>query len=360
MEEKKKKISAAVLGLNQNGNNILKALNQLPQYHLIGVADMDQEKTQKQAMTYNCPPYNDFRQLVIQKNLDVLFAAAPDYQCEEFIRLAIKNKCHIIKSLPPGINFEQISEIIRLAKKNNVRFAAINNIAVNPAVKLLNQYLSDKNLADFYLIDAFRALPMPPERYEDRWLTDPELAGGGVLLWNCYELIDQIVNLFKMPERVYALTSNMAPDKQQRLSITEDTAVLSMRFSDTLTATLLASRTFGPKQFRLRIYGKKNNVVIDQNSFAVINRTGEIIEKKEFTPQPENQLNQILKTFAEALTEQKKLNTINENQILKNMALIESAYLSSRTQMPEEPNRIINLPSAQTNIWSSEESQDVV
>ena len=96
------------------------------------------------------------------------------------------------------------------------------------------------------------------EKFES-WQTDPKLAGGGVLLYDCYEIIDQIITNFGIPQKVYALGSSTAGDKQQRLYLTENTALLTMKFSDTLFATLQASNSFGPPRKSCGSTGKTNS-----------------------------------------------------------------------------------------------------
>ena len=47
------------------------------------------------------------------------------------------------------------------------------------------------------------------------WHNDPELAGGRVLLRDCYEIVDFFVGTFGLPEQVYCLATNNAEDKQR-------------------------------------------------------------------------------------------------------------------------------------------------
>ena len=63
-----------------------------------------------------------------------------------------------------------------------------------------------------------------------------------MLLHDCYALIDQLLWSFSIPEQVYALKTNQAPDKQQRLYLTEDTALVCLRFTDALMGSLVATR----------------------------------------------------------------------------------------------------------------------
>jgi predicted dehydrogenase len=181
------------------------------------------------------------------------------------------------------------------------------------------------------------------------------MAGGGVLLRDCYELIDQIVLNFGVPEKVYSLNTNMAPDKQQRLSITEDTAVVTMKFSDTLICNLLASRTFGPDEQMLRLYGKDRNFVVSAEKFTIYDSLGKVLKRSKRATDKVEAAIKMFENLGNALdSPETKLLWADGNSILNNMAVIESAYLSAKTGMPEEPSRILGMIDAEsTGIWSA-------
>ena len=71
-----------------------------------------------------------------------------------------------------------------------------------------------------------------------------------MLLYECWEIIDQISLNFGLPQQVYCpvlstvegVAGSAAPDRQQRLYLTEDSAIVTMKFNDTLSGNLLAGR----------------------------------------------------------------------------------------------------------------------
>jgi hypothetical protein len=128
-----------------------------------------------------------------------------------------------------------------------------------------------------------------------------------------------------------------------------------MKFSDTLSGNLVASRIFGPYQQLLRIHGKERYLTVSEGAFTVCDNQGNIV--KELKPGPEGGEPRVkmLKNFALSILspEDNKL-VADESADLYNMAVIESAYLSGRTAMPEEPSRILEIIETEaTNIWTS-------
>jgi predicted dehydrogenase len=154
------------------------------------------------------------------------------------------------------------------------------------------------------------------------------------------------------PQQVYSLNTNTAGDRQQRSYLTEDTAVVTMKFADTSFGNLIASKVFGPEQEILKVYGKDKILTVSNARFIISDGLGRVSEESEYD---DNELiwhTALLENFALStlLPDKNKLcSTAREN--LNDMAVIEAAYLSARTGMPEEPARILKMAQAElTNI----------
>ena len=338
------KLKTAILGLTDKGQQLLTAAAQSEQFDIAAVADADAELAEKIAHRYGCEAFDDYRQLVIQNQLDVLIVAAPPHLCDEHMRAAMKKKFNILKLIPPALDFEQTAELIRLAKSEKVRFAAAHSHRFRPGFRKLADYLESQNAKDFHLITGVCNLQINLDHPSQRWLSDPQLAGGGVLLRSCYELIDLIVRNFGIAQQVYCVSTNQAPDKQQRLSITEDTVVLTMKFSDTLVANLVASRVFGPPGQMLKIHTKDGFLTASGANFILYDNLGNIVDRFEPESTESDSTAKMLETFADSLLSPDKNRPFDkENSDLITMAVIESAYLSARTAMPEEPLKVLEM-----------------
>lgn len=350
----KKKLNTAVLGLDHTGLELLQAAVDTGLYEIKAVADRNTDNLQNIAEKYNCKPFDDFRQIVVLQDIDVLLATTRTHLSTDHIKTAMKNKYNVLKLIPPALNFAQAAEIIAVAKKQNVSFTPANTSRYSPGFNLLAEYLKNLNTADFHLITANCYIPDQLDDVEDRWLSDPSIAGGGVLLRSCYELIDQITLHFGIPQQVYSLNTNHAPDRQQRLSITEDTVILTMKYTDTLMANMIATRTFGPPQRQLRLHTHDRFITASENSFTVCGNQGEILEHSEFDSIEKGATAAMLEDFAQNIINPDRNKTSPPPQIgLNNMAVIESAYLSAKTAMPEEPARLLEMVKSAPTNWTA-------
>jgi len=340
------KLKTAVLGLNDPGQLLLTAASRTGCFEIQAVADKDTHLAEKLAEEYKCNFYDDYRQLIIQNQFDCLLVAAGLHSCDEHLRTAIKKKFNILKLPPPARNFEEAAEFVQLAEAENIKFAVANPARFDQNFLALHDSLqqgSPPAASGAFLITTFYNAG---EQNYPAWYTDPELAGGGVLLHNCYHLIDQILWNFPTPQQVYSLNTNQASDKKQRLYMTEDTALITMKFSDTLTGSFIASRRMdcGPKQEILKIYGRDKFLTISDSQLIVSDASGQINKKFQTDDNALNCTMKLLENFAFSILSpdtNKLCSTGKEN--LKNMAVLESAYLSARTGFPEEPGRILQM-----------------
>ncbi len=336
-----KKLKAGILGLNDKGIQIMNALNKSPYFELEAIADSDQEKSNKTAKDFNCRSYDDYRQFILQCELDCLVVTKSYHGLDEYLKMAMKKKFNILKLLPPAVNFEQFCEYFKLAEECNTTFCIANSLRFSESYSKLNQLIDEEQKKKALFVNAKITVP---NRELEKWRTDVKLAGGGILLYDSYTAVDQIVTCFDLPDRVFALTTNKALDRKQRSFITEDTAVLNLSFNENLIGNIVCLTDGNKEKTELRI--RTIDYVFEKidGSIFVKNKDFELVEKIDFQSKTEENTLKMLENYALSLLEPENNSfkpTNKEN--LKNMALIESAYLSARTAMPEEPKRIFEI-----------------
>lgn len=345
------KLKTAILGLNEGDQLLLEAAKGIDYFQIHAVADKDTNLAERIAADCQCAAYDDYRQLIMEMDSSsdtedrCLLVAAGIHSCDEYVRLAMKKKFNVLKLAPAARNFEEAAEFVRLGEDENVAFAIANPSRFARSFLELREFLQQGKIEQIFLMTAFCSVDEHPHL---SWQRDPKLAGGGVLLHDCYRMIDQMVLNFGIPQQVYCLNTNQAQDKQQRLYLTEDTTVVTMKFSDTLIGNLIASRRtgIGPREEFLRLYGKDKILTVNDTQLTVRDGLGQVGEELEYDDDQLVCMTEQMKSFALSilLPDNNKLcSSSREN--LNDMAVIESAYLSARTGFPEEPNRILQMAS---------------
>ncbi len=307
-------------------------------FEIAAVADKDTKLAEKVAGEYGCKWYDDYRQLVIQNQFDCLLVAEGLHRCEEYIRTGMKKKFNILKYPPLGRNLEEARGFVRLAEENGIKFAVINTGRFSESFISFRRFIQEGSLKRIFLV---KGVCNCVDDEEPSWHYDKELSGGGVLLRSCYELIDQILWNFHSPNEVYSAFTNTASDRQQSQYLTEDTALLTMKFSKGLIGHLSASRVFGPNKIFLEVFGKEKILTVTNCHLTVRSISGEIIEAQDYGNDELVLMKGLLENFALSIVspDNNKLFGGGEEG-LKTMSVIECAYLSGRTGMPESPSKI--------------------
>jgi len=351
------KLKTALIGLNEDGQQTLDAISKLDCFQLLAVADIDTKLAEKTASVHDCDPYDDYRQLIMQNQLDCLIVTGPIHRCDEYIKIAIKNKTNILKFAPPARNLEETVEFYKLAKSNKTRFTVANTYRFAKSFAKLAAFLAKGQLEQITLITAQGNFA---NKKHPLWQTDPKLSGGGVLLHNCYGLIDLILKHNPLPQQVYSVNTNYAIDRKQRLAITEDVASMTMKFTDTTFANILADKNTGEKLL-LKIHSKDKTLTVTNSQFAISNKYGKTIQKTIYNDTELVRITKLLETFALSITspdEHKFPNDISQD--IKNMAVIQAAYLSAKTSMPEQPERIMQMAQLKPElIWPTDKPTPV-
>lgn len=332
------------LGLTEPIETLLECAWRKEAFKITALADPNTERAAGAARRYECQAYDDIRQLIVQSQADVFLVGSPAHLSAEPIQFAIEKQCHIFKTSPAGLNFEQAAQWIREASRQQRYFITVQPGRFHPLLDHCRELLDQAEVNFWHLISGVCHVPQPLLEPEQRWLYDPSLAGGGVLLRNAYGLIDELILCFGLPQQVYMQTANQAPDRQQRMSTTEDTAIAVMRFSDTLIAQVCASRTLGPPRRHLRIHGKDQFVTLQPDELTLCDHEGRILEDKRTSGTAFSWADRLLDNFVKNLQDpdQNPLFPPPETD-LKTMAVMEAAYLSAKTGMPETPSRILQL-----------------
>ena len=347
LNKTERKLNIACIGLTEQSLELIEVASASGLYEVAAVGDEHQERADSLARKYECPVFTDYRQLIIQTDADFLLFGSPVHQCIEFIRLGMQEKFHVLKPCPAALNFSQLAELYRLAKKEKVLFLTLQNGRFRLPFEHIRSYLAKTDSQDeqsWHLVSAVCHVPMGKLEPEMRWLYDPNMAGGGVLLHDCYDLIDELLLCFGLPQKVYALAINQAPDRQQRMSLTEDTAVVTMQFTDALIAQICTSRTLGPARRHLRVHGKQQHLTATEGEVVLYDNEGNLLEQKTYESDDLPSQKRMLENLALSFQDSAKHPLYPYYGFdLNTFAVIEAAYLSARTGMAEDPSRILKL-----------------
>ena len=346
MSENKTKI--AFLGLSESGRGLLETTYNHPKAKILAVADMNSELASRWGQRFECDSFDDYRQLLLQTTPDLLVVSEPLYKSSEFINTAMGKNINILKFAPPARNIDEAIGLISMAQKNNTTYIPANMDAFTPAVRQFIEVFNELKESELSMniLNISATLPTDTSDAVNRWMRDPKIAGGGVLLCDFYSYVYLVIELFGLPQKIFAQRMINAPDKQQRLSLAEDCITLNLKYSDTLAVSLSAIRVSGEKSLRIEAKGADFCYFSDLDGFKLDNYATKTHRGGSFLDQ-ENAYSEMLTEILKNLQPESKISNIPYQNMINTMATIETAYVSTRTDSPEEPSRIIQLRSSE-------------
>lgn len=354
----KPQLRTGILGVGRRAQTLIDAVAAMDVWDLQAVADRDGQRAEEVAERLGCTAFDDGRQFLMQNDLECLLVPAPLHQSLEFVRLALKRGVHVLKLPPMARNFEEATALVELANSQGVRYDVASSLRYSDSFPTFLESLEQQPLNKPFLTRLSceigflppgtpEGVPVHPD-HEMAWVTDQALAGGGVLLHDAYEWMDQLVAAFGIPQQVYALCSSQASDKQQLHHLTEDSAQLLLRFGERLVGEVGVIRYWDARddQASLQVQGRDRVLEVDPEQLCCCDSQGNSLEHTQFAFDPVTTFRYLLEGYAQSLLAPQDPEfrfRCDDGSQLAVMAVIEAAYLSCRTGSPESPGRILEL-----------------
>lgn len=181
-----KKYNWAVLGTGVIANETATAMAKNGR-RLYAVGNRTHEKAVAFAKKYGIEKvYDDFNDMFTDPDIDIIYITTPHNTHIDFMKKAIENKKHILVEKSITLNSDELSEAVKLARKNGVVIGEAMTIYHMPIFKELKKILDSDELGRVNLITAnfgsFKPYDMN-NRFFNR-----NLAGGAMLDIGVYAL----------------------------------------------------------------------------------------------------------------------------------------------------------------------------
>ncbi|MBN1435589.1 MAG: Gfo/Idh/MocA family oxidoreductase [Sedimentisphaerales bacterium] len=326
------KLRTAIAGIGGYGQLVLNAIVKNDLLQLTAIADQNREKAANLAQQYEAAAYDDYRSLIVQEELDVLFLALPTFLCGDCIKAAAKRNMHIFKEAPLARTLPEAAQWAKLLKQNNLRFHVSAPKRFSPPYLEAHRLIAQQHIGNIYLVRAESFCD-----YQDHlnWRSDPILAGGGVLLEQAYHLIDQIIWNLGNPAAIFSLNTAQAGQHLLPPARTEDAVTLTMKFPNDCAASINAAWLTTPEHESLTFHGTQGTIQIQPDRLRIYDSAGKLTNDEQYDIDEQWLIDQQVRHFADSLIDPEIIPVAPAAEHLANVSVIESAYLSNRTQMPE-------------------------
>ena len=155
---------AGVIGIGVMGKNHARIYSELG--ILKAVADVDKEKVKEISGKYNVEGYDDYRKMLEKEKLDLISVVVPTNKHREVALDVINKGVNLLIEKPIANTVEEGVEIIKNAKKKNVKLLIGHIERFNPGVQALKRIIDNKELGKISSVVAKR-VGVSPLRIKD-------------------------------------------------------------------------------------------------------------------------------------------------------------------------------------------------
>jgi predicted dehydrogenase len=237
--KKPRPVRAGVVGVGQMGRYHVGVLAELPQVELVGIVDVEPERIQQLAETYNTSGLTDYRDLLGE--VDVVCLAVPTTMHYEVAREFLDAGVHVLIEKPIAPTLAEAEELFELATQRGVMLHVGHVERFNGAVQELKNIVRDP-----ILIECRRMGPFQSRVKDD-----------GVVLDLMIHDLDIVLNL------VGARAHRISAVGAAVVSEVEDVANVQLWFDSGCLATITASRATQEKIRTLAVTQREEYVLLN-------------------------------------------------------------------------------------------------
>ncbi|MFN2222135.1 MAG: Gfo/Idh/MocA family oxidoreductase [Chloroflexota bacterium] len=146
-----------VIGSGYWGPNLIRNFIELPESHVVAVADLDQERLDgiRQRFPQVDTTTQNYRDL-FEMNLDGVVIATPPFTHHAIARECLEHGLHTLIEKPITLNSVDAYDLKQLADQRGLALMVGHTFEYNPAVRFLKELIDSGELGEIHYVDAVR------------------------------------------------------------------------------------------------------------------------------------------------------------------------------------------------------------
>ena len=329
-----------IVGFGVVGKKRFKSITANTSYKIVGISDSN--KAAKDSIPNNIEIFTDFKDLISNAAIDIIFISLPNQFASEAVILSLQKGLHVFCEKPPSRTLKELLEVKKYSKENphlklmygfNHRF----HLSVEEAKSIINKQSFGKiiNLKGVYGKSQMISFN------QTDWRTRRKESGGGILLDQGIHMLDLIRYLSgETFENIFSFIDNAFWNFD-----VEDNAYVLMKSPNGVVAQLHSSATQWRHIFNLEITLQKGSLVLGglltgSKSYGEETLTIITSDPKKDDGQPSESIlkydedvswDEEIKYFALALQNDSVIQRGSIDDAIETMLLIESIYKADPT-----------------------------
>lgn len=271
----------AILGCGVISNTHVKAIKDIPNAKLVGVADVNYERAKEFAEQNEIKAYLNYEEMLADQSIDVVCICTPSGWHAPNAIQALKSGKHVVLEKPMALNIQSANEVISVANEVGKKVTVISQFRFSEDLIKIKEYIQQGRFGRISLCSLLMKYYRAPEYYStSNWKGTLKFDGGGALInqgIHGVDMLDYLVGpIVDVDGRIATLFHNIEG---------EDTAVATFETESGALGVIQGSTCAYPGfDRRIEIHGDKGYAVLRENKIEklVIDKEEVNIEKKEF------------------------------------------------------------------------------
>jgi predicted dehydrogenase len=271
-------LRVGILGAGQVGERHAIGFSQTEGAQIVGFADLVEERATALASRFGGKPYTDWRRL-IDAGVDIVVVGLPHNNHVAPTEAAAAAGAHVLMEKPIATNLADAQRIVEVCQRAGVKLT----------MSFVHRYRDELQRARSWIAEGLIGTPqVGAENFNSqrgphlgRWITNKEIAGGGVLMYGAIHGVDRFRWLMDSEiVEVTAHTHRWDPESE-----VEDSAIALFRFANGATGTLLSYAPIyraQPAYWETQIYGTQGMLRLRVRGWAEVSNNG-VMKREDST-----------------------------------------------------------------------------
>lgn len=260
MTDSQKKFHVGVIGCGRIGQAWLEAIRQCKHVQLVAVMDSNLEITKPIVELTGCAAFGDLESFLQYKKYDGVIVSTPPYIHNNLCCRLLEEGISVLCEKPLAFTLEEGLKMYETAKKNDVVLMMASKFRYVEDIIRTKAIISTGLLGEIHFYENHFCSKV---NMENRWNSNPQISGGGVIMDNGPHAVDIVRYLMGPISKIYAHESARNSDMQ-----VEDTATISLITKSNIIATIHLSWALDlATDSYIEIYGTEGSLKVGwQNS----------------------------------------------------------------------------------------------
>ncbi len=271
-------IGWAIIGTGRHVDlRIAPAINFSAEGRLVAVVSRDKGRALEAAHRMRAEKgYSALDEMLRDRDVNAVYICSPNgLHAEQTIRAARAER-HVLCEKPMALTVADAQEMVEACHDNGMRLGIGFHLRYHPAHQMVRRLVADGEMGPVTMAMGHWSIDGQGLK-RGGWWTDPEMAGGGIIMGTGSHVIDLLrFVLGRETGEVFAFSDTQQPDKQLDV-----TTLALLRYEDGSHAVLVCSRNFAYPTNNLVIHGPEGRILsMDtlwegmKGRLELLNRTG--------------------------------------------------------------------------------------